>query len=97
MSDDSTYAAHGARARAQTYRQGSFRRLGHGGSPAGALTLETTGSTRLDGMVGENAIDSVAVPVDGCVSSNDQIGCVPFGAAIVTFIREPVRYTWPSK
>ena len=46
---------------------------------------------RLDGIVLEKAIDSVAVPVGGWVSSKDQIGCVPFGAAIVTLIREPAR------
>ena len=73
------------------YRQGSLRKLGHGGNPAGAVRPGTTGRTRLDGMVGENATDSVALPVAGCVSPNDQIGCVPFGAAIVTLIREPRR------
>lgn len=48
-------------------------------------------------MLDENATDSVAVPVAGCVWPNDQIGCAPFGAAIVTLMREPTRYTCPSK
>jgi hypothetical protein len=75
-------------------RHGSLRRLGHGGNGVGTLTPGTTGSTTRDGMVDENAIVAVAVPF-GCVSLNDQIGCVPFGAAIVTRMREPARYAWP--
>ena len=61
------------------------------------MTPGTTGRVRLDGIVLENATDSVGVPVEGRVSLNDQIGWVPFGAAIVTLIREPARYTCPWK
>jgi hypothetical protein len=68
-----------------------LRRLGHGGNGDGTVTPATTGSARLDGIALENATDSVAVPVGGSVSPNDQIGWVPFGAAIVTLIREPAR------
>jgi hypothetical protein len=71
-------------------RHGSLRRLGHGGKPLGTPAPETTGRMRLDGMLLENAIDTLAVPV-GSVSPNDQIGWVPLGAAIVTLIREPAR------
>jgi hypothetical protein len=70
-----------------------LRRLGHGGRPLETLTPGTTGSVRFDGMVGENAIDSVGVAPTGCVWLNAQIGCVPFGAAMVTLIRDPARYT----
>ena len=84
------------------YRQGSLRKLGHGGKSVGTLTPGTTGRVRLDGIVLEKATDSLAVlPRAGCVSHaaevqpvigpNDQIGCVPFGAAIVTLRREPAR------
>jgi len=72
-------------------RQGSLRRLGHAGSPVGTVTLGTIGRIRLDGMLGETAIDSVAVVPAGCVCANDQIGCVPFGGEIVTLMREPAR------
>src|ERR1700681_2148914 len=48
-------------------------------------------------MLCEKTIDSVAVLPSGCVWLNDQIGCVPLGAAIVTLTREPARYTCPSK
>jgi hypothetical protein len=44
-----------------------LRRLGHGGTPAGTLTPGTTGRITLEGMLGEKAIDSVAVPAGGCV------------------------------
>ncbi len=67
-----------------------MRRLGHAGSPVGTVTPGTIGKVRLDGMLGEEAIDSVAVP-SGCVWENDQIGWVPLGAEIVILIREPVR------
>jgi len=40
-------------------RQGSLRRLLQGGNGVGTVTPGTTGSTRLDGMVDENAIDVV--------------------------------------
>jgi len=73
-------------------RQGSLRRLLQGGNGVGTVTPGTTGSTRLDGMVDENAIDVAPL---GTVSSNAQIGCVPLGAAIVTRMRDPVRYAWP--
>jgi len=43
-------------------RQGSFRRLGHGGKGVGTLTPGTTGSMRLDGMDGAKATETVAVP-----------------------------------
>jgi hypothetical protein len=56
----------------------------------GTLTPGTTGSTTLDGICVERAIETVAVPA-GSVSPNDQIGWSPFGAAIVTRIREPAR------
>jgi hypothetical protein len=70
-------------------RHGSLRRLPQAGSAVGTVTPGTTGSTRLDGMVLENATDVVPI---GTVSSKAQIGCVPFGAAIVTRMRDPVRY-----
>jgi hypothetical protein len=38
-----------------------LRRLGHAGSPVGTLTPGTIGRVRLEGMLGENAIDSLAV------------------------------------
>ena len=41
-------------------------------------------------MLLENAIDTFAVPL-GFVWAKDQIGWVPFGAAIVTRMREPER------
>jgi hypothetical protein len=50
-----------------------------------------------DGIFWEDAIDSCAVVPAGSVSSNAQIGCVPFGAAIETSMREPGRSTCPSK
>jgi hypothetical protein len=46
-------------------------------------------------MSPERPTSTVAVPL-GSVSLNDQIGWSPFGALIVTRIREPVRYAWPS-
>ena len=42
-------------------------------------------------MPGPYAIDTLAVLPSGCVWLNDQIGCVPFGAEIVTLMREPAR------
>ena len=42
-------------------------------------------------MLGENAICSVAVPDVGSVWLKDHTGWVPFGAAIVSLIREPAR------
>jgi hypothetical protein len=56
----------------------------------GTLAPGTTGSTTLDGICFERAIETVAVPV-GSVSLNDQMGWSPFGAATVTRIREPAR------
>src|SRR6185437_2794429 len=72
-------------------RHGSLRRLGHGGSSVGTLAPGTTGRLRLEGLVGENATDSVAVLPSGSVCANDQIGWVPLGAAIVTLTRDPAR------
>jgi hypothetical protein len=72
-------------------RHGSLRRLGQAGNAVGMRNFGTIGSTKLDGMLGENAIDSVAVPPAGSVCANDQTGCVPLGAEIVTLIREPGR------
>jgi hypothetical protein len=60
----------------------------------GTLTPDTIGSRRLDGICLEWAIATFAVPA-GSVSPNDQIGWSPFGAVIVTRMREPARYTWP--
>jgi len=57
----------------------------------GTLMPGTIGRIRLDGMLDEKAIDSVAVVPAGCVWLNDQIGCDPLGAAIVTLMREPAR------
>ena len=74
-------------------RHGSLRRLPHDGSGVGTFTPGTTGSTSRDGIDFENAIDDVPV---GFVCANDHTGCVPFGAEIVTRIREPARYAWPS-
>ena len=68
-----------------------MRRLGQAGSAVGTLTPGTIGSVRLDGMLGQNAIDSAAVVPGGCVSPNDHTGSVPFGAAIVTRMCEPAR------
>jgi hypothetical protein len=45
---------------------------------------------RLEGMALERAIETVAVPL-GCVSAKDQMGWSPFGAVIVTRMREPAR------
>ena len=67
-----------------------MRRLGHGGRGVGTLTPGTTGRTRLDGIAAENAIETVPLGF-GSVWLNDQIGCVPFGAAIVTRMRDPAR------
>ena len=47
-------------------RRGSSRRLGHGAQAVGTFTPGTTERIRLDGMLAENAIDSVAVAVGGC-------------------------------
>jgi hypothetical protein len=56
-------------------RQGSLRRLWQDGNAVETLTPGTTGRLRLDGMVFENATDSLAVlPAGGCVSLNAQIG-----------------------
>jgi hypothetical protein len=44
-----------------------LRRLGHAGIPVGTVTPGTIGRMRLDGMVLEKAIDSVAVVPGGCV------------------------------
>jgi hypothetical protein len=71
-------------------RQGSPRRPGHGGSPVGTLTPGTTGRVSRDGLRFEWAIATLAVPF-GRVSPNDQIGWSPFGAEIVTRMREPAR------
>ena len=38
-----------------------MRRLGHAGIAVGTLTPGTTGRMRLEGMLGEKAIDSLAV------------------------------------
>ena len=61
-----------------------MRRLGHAGSPVGTVTPGTIGSVRLEGMLGEKAIDSFAVVPAGSVWLNAHTGCVPLGAAIVT-------------
>jgi hypothetical protein len=68
-----------------------LRKLGHGGSDVGTFTPGTTGSTRNDGCRVEYEIETVDVPLGGCVSLNDHTGCAPFGAAIVTRIRDPAR------
>ena len=73
---------------------GWLRKLGHGGNAVGAPAPGMTGSTRLDGCVLENAIATSAVPA-GTVSPNDHTGCAPFGAAIVTRMLDPARYTCP--
>ena len=52
----------------------------------GTLTPGTIGRMRLDRLVGENSIATFDVPPSGCVWLKDQIGCVPFGAAIVASI-----------
>jgi hypothetical protein len=71
-------------------RHGSPLRPGQGGSAVGTSTPGTTGSSSLDGISGERAMSTVAVP-SGEVSLNDQIGWSPFGALIVTRMREPAR------
>jgi len=58
---------------------------------SGNAHIGTTGRIRLEGVLGECSIDSVAVPDDGSVSLNDHTGWVPLGAAIVSLIREPAR------
>src|SRR5437764_10084666 len=78
-------------------RQDSLRRLGHGGSSVGTLTPGTFGRMRLEGLVGEKTICTFEVEPTGRVWLNDHTGCAPLGAAIVTFTREPARYTCPSK
>ena len=74
-------------------RVGTARCAGSGrpGRPVGTLTPGTTGRIRLDGILVEKAIDTRRGARSARVSPNDQIGCVPFGAAIVTLIREPAR------
>ncbi len=67
-------------------RHGSPRRLGHGGGGVGTLIPGTTGSVSLDGIEGEYATWTVAVPAAGWVSANAQIGCASPGAEIVTLI-----------
>ena len=42
-------------------------------------------------MPGPNPIDTLAVVPSGCVWLNDHTGWVPFGAEIVTLMREPAR------
>ena len=42
----------------------------------------------------ENAIDAVPGGA-GTAFANDHTGCAPFGAEIVTRMREPARYAWP--
>ena len=65
-------------------------------------TPNATGSTRLDGIAGEKAIDTLGlarVPAPGgtlrgagaAVWLKDQTGWAPFGAAMVTRIRVPAR------
>ena len=74
-------------------RGGRARCAGSGtaGSPVGTLTPGTIGRVRLEGMPGENAIDTLAVVPSGCVWLNDHTGWVPLGAEIVTLMREPAR------
>jgi hypothetical protein len=43
----------------------------------------------------ENAIETDPLGF-GTVWPKDHTGCVPFGAAIVTRMRDPARYAWPS-
>ena len=59
------------------------------------VTPGTTGRTKLDGMAADDAIDTPP-PDDGSVKLNAQIGCVPFGAEIVTRMRVPALYAWPE-
>jgi hypothetical protein len=47
-------------------RQGSLRRLGHAGCAVGTLTPGTIGRARFAGLLGENLIDTCAVPLSGC-------------------------------
>jgi hypothetical protein len=68
-----------------------LRRLGHAGKAVGTLTPGTIGSTMPEGLFGANSTCTVAVPLGGSVWVVDQIGWVPFGAAIVTLILEPAR------
>ena len=58
----------------------------------GTDTLETTGSTRVEGMSGDMAISTdEALPRAGSVSLNDHTGCVPSGAEMVSLILDPAR------
>jgi hypothetical protein len=72
-------------------RQGSLRRLGQGGYPESMLSPGTTGRTSRDGCLREDDTHTFAVPFAGRGSEVDQIGWVPFGALIVTRMREPFR------
>jgi hypothetical protein len=93
--DVSGYARWGGQEPLFTYaweaRQGSLRRLGQDGSPDGTLTLGTIGRVRLAGMPDPNAIATLAVVPSGWVWLKDHTGWVPFGAEIVTLMREPAR------
>jgi hypothetical protein len=55
------------------------------------LSPGTTGRTRREGIAREEATWILAVPARGRGWEKDQIGCSPFGAEIVTRIREPAR------
>jgi hypothetical protein len=72
-----------------------LRKLPHDGSVVRTLTPGTTGSTSLDGIDEEKAIETVPAGF-GSVWLKDHTGCVPFGEAIVTRMRDPARNAWPS-
>ena len=54
----------------------------------------TTGSTIREGIVVEKAIETFPGAA-GSALANAHTGCEPFGALIVTRMREPARYAWP--
>ena len=71
-------------------RQGSFRRLGHAGRGRGYLhSWNNRKDEARRHRLGERD-RTVAVPL-GTVCPKDHIGCVPFGAEIVTRMLDPAR------
>ena len=90
--EDTRAATSRRSSRAAAYvRHGSPRRPGHGGRPVGTLDA---GHDREDQPRGHplrvRRSRPSRVPF-GCVSPKAQIGWSPFGAEIVTRIREPAR------
>ncbi|MHB1468447.1 MAG: hypothetical protein ACYCSI_03380 [Solirubrobacteraceae bacterium] len=68
-----------------------MRRLPHAGWLVGTVTPGTIGRVRLDGMLCEKGDRLGRRVAGGSVCPKDQTGSVPFGAAIVTLMRDPAR------